>query len=178
MHTDMSVSDVGLTIHPDFPHYGASPDGDCCGGGVIEVKCPFACRERSFLKASEDSPTFCLVSYGDGKFKLKRKHAYFYQFQLQMKICKVEYGDFVIWRENELIVLRIEKDETFLEEAMDKADNFFKYGILPQLLANWYTKATKLQSSSQVPEQAECVKASNTTLIAKKYCYCQDKKEG
>ncbi len=79
-----------------------------------------------------------------------------------MKICKVEYRDFVIWRENELIVLRIEKDELFLEEAMDKANDFFKYGILPELLANWYTK---LQSSSQVPEQAECVKFSNTTAL-------------
>ncbi len=42
MHTDMSVRDVGLTIHPDFPHYGASPEGlvkcDCCGGGVISAE--------------------------------------------------------------------------------------------------------------------------------------------
>ena len=34
-HSNMSVSDVRLIIHPHFPHYGASPDGlvkcDCCG---------------------------------------------------------------------------------------------------------------------------------------------------
>ena len=92
-HTNMNVSNAGLIIHPNFPHFGASPDGvvecDCCGRGVLEVKCPFSCRERSFLKASEDSPSFCLEVFEDGQFRLKRKHAYFYQVQLQMKACEV-----------------------------------------------------------------------------------------
>ncbi len=73
----MNVSDRGLCVHPDFPYFGASPDGvvecDCCGRGVIEIKCPFSCRERSFSKASEDSPSFCLGTNEDGQFQLKKK---------------------------------------------------------------------------------------------------------
>lgn len=96
-YVNMTMSAVGLTIHPDFPHYDASPDGlvkcDCCGRGVIEIKCPFSCRECSFFKASEDSPSFCLETPEDGQFKLKRNHADFYQMQLQMKICDLDYGD-------------------------------------------------------------------------------------
>ena len=50
-HTDLTVSDSGLVIHPDSPHLGASPNGivncSCCGAGVIEVKCPFSCTDRS-----------------------------------------------------------------------------------------------------------------------------------
>ena len=99
-HSNMSVSDVGLIIHPHFPHYGASTDGlvkcDCCGHGVLEIKCPFSCRECSFFKGSEDSSSFCLESSEDGQLKLKRTHAYFYQMQLQIKVCDLDYGDFVI----------------------------------------------------------------------------------
>ncbi len=133
----MNVSDCGLCVHPDFPYLGASPDGvvecDCCGRGVIEIKCPFSCRERSFSKASEDSPSFCLGTNEDGQFQLKKNHAYYYQVQLQMKLCDLNYADFIIWRESELVVIRIEQDLTFLEEALHKAKEFFKYGILPEL---------------------------------------------
>ena len=93
-----------LCVHPDFPYLGASPDGvvecDCCGRGVIEIKCPFSCRERSFSKASEDSPSFCLGTNEDGQFQLKKNHAYYYQVQLQMKLCDLNYADFIIWRFN------------------------------------------------------------------------------
>ena len=40
-----------------------------------------------------------------------------------MKACEVEYADFVIWRESELVV--IEKDSAFLEKAMHKVTAFF-----------------------------------------------------
>ncbi len=58
---------------------------------------------------------------------------YYYQVQLQMKICDLNYADFIIWRESEL------EDLTFLEEVLHKAKEFFQYGILPELLARWYT---------------------------------------
>ena len=43
-HLNLSFTAAGLHINPDFPHLGASPDGiiecDCCGEGLIEIKCP------------------------------------------------------------------------------------------------------------------------------------------
>ena len=42
---------------------------------------------------------FCLEISEHGQYCLKRKHAYFHQIQLQMKLCEVNYGDFIIWRE-------------------------------------------------------------------------------
>ena len=88
-HTDLTVSDSGLVIHPDSAHLGASPDGivncSCCGAGVIEVKCPFSCTDISFLEATNDSK-FCLKSVGDGNYELKTDHSYYYQVQLQMKL--------------------------------------------------------------------------------------------
>ena len=90
-HSDLTVSDSGLVIHPQYPHLGASPDGlvncSCCGSGVIEVKCPFSCVDRSFLESTNDS-RFCLEHVHDGCFALKTDHTYYYQIQLQMKYAK------------------------------------------------------------------------------------------
>ena len=92
---------------------GSSPDSvvrcDCCGERVVEIKCPFSCRNKAFLEAIFE-PTFCL-QLTNGSFTLKRDHAYYYQIQLQMKICGTKFGKFVIWRENELVVEQIVNDE-------------------------------------------------------------------
>ena len=106
-HLSFTVIDQGYTIShtPPVSHLGASPDGlvqcRCCGHGVLEVKRPFSCRDCTFLQATEDN-TFCLETTGDGHLTLKRKHAYFYQVQLQMKVCDVSYCDLVLWRTSEL----------------------------------------------------------------------------
>nr|XP_054755271.1 uncharacterized protein LOC129261235 [Lytechinus pictus] len=50
-HENFSLHESGLVINPKYPHLGASPDGvvscDCCGTGVVEVKCPFCAKEKT-----------------------------------------------------------------------------------------------------------------------------------
>ena len=47
---------------------GASPDGivscECCGSGVVEIKCPYSCKDKSFLEATADSMFF--LEHNDG----------------------------------------------------------------------------------------------------------------
>ena len=78
-HSNFSLLESGLVINPLYPHFGATPDGivqcTCCGRGVVEVKCPYRCKDTSFKKASQDS-TFCLTNTAEGKFTLKTGHAY------------------------------------------------------------------------------------------------------
>ena len=123
-HSKFTVSDKRLVVHPNFPQFGTSPDGfincDSCGCGVVEIKCPYSCIGRSFLEASKDK-SFCLEVSDQGNLTLKRNHAYFDQLQLQMKLCNVEYGDLVLWRPDELLIPRILRDDTFLNDTMDKA---------------------------------------------------------
>ena len=69
-HRNFEVSDSGLVIHPSYPLMGSSPDSfvecDCCGRGVIEVKCPFSCKQESITKkASEGNHFFLKVSSGN-----------------------------------------------------------------------------------------------------------------
>ena len=43
-HINVQYSAAGLHLNPSFPHLGATPDGliscECCGEGLIEIKCP------------------------------------------------------------------------------------------------------------------------------------------
>jgi len=189
-HLNLTITARGLVIHPEYPHLGASPDGyvkcDCCGCGVIEIKCPFSCKDRSFLEAIGEK-NFCLESSEDGNYTLKRQHAYFYQVQLQMKLCDVEFCDFVIWRSDELVVNRIERDDTFLLEAIDKATNFYKYGILPELVGKWYTAASSGLSGQALshgsaslpsPQASTSGSSSQGGTSQETWCYCNTEESG
>ena len=108
MHQKFKVRACGLFIHPTYPHLGASPDGiitcACCSGiAVLEVKCPYSCRDKSFLEACNDS-NFYLKLQPDGGFALNTTHSYYYQVQAQIKLCKANYCDFVVWNENDLFI--------------------------------------------------------------------------
>ena len=89
-----------------------------------------------------------------------------------MKFCEFAYGDFVVWREDELIVERINPDHEFLSSALEKSTEFFKYGILPELLGKWYTKLpSQLQVSTS--ESSSVSPRENTLLsseIAESLC--------
>ena len=145
---------------------GASPDRivtcECCGRGVLEVKHPFSCKDKTFLEATAETRFF--LTKQNGTFILKRNHAYYYQIQLQMKVCGTSFGDFIVWRENELVVERIANDDTFLTEALEKATNFFKLGVLPEVLAKWYSRLPEYSQTS-----AESIQALDTQDI---WCFC------
>lgn len=86
-HQDFKVVDAGLFIDHLDPFLGASPDGiaqcACCGRGVVEVKCPF-CNDLP-----DDDKQFCMAVNGEGTWKLKKDHSYYYQVQLQLHMCDV-----------------------------------------------------------------------------------------
>ena len=83
-HINFVVSLAGLNVNPKYPHLGASPDGyvscDCCGKGLIEIKCAYKYREE--LPVSDHALTD--KYYKDPiseTVKLSTEHKYFYQVQ-------------------------------------------------------------------------------------------------
>lgn len=71
-------------------------------------------------------------------------HAYYFQVQTQLYVCNVAYCDFVVCTfsdEDGLHVERLEKNFSFWSECVLYAEVFFRYCVLPELLAKWYTKA-------------------------------------
>ena len=124
-------------IKSSASYLDASPDGiveyNCCGRGVLEVKCLYQCKERSFKDSSTDS-TFCLESINDTNaslpFGLRKNHSYYYQVQLQMKVWEVNHCYFVVWSPNEQVTLKIDYDSGFIEAALDKAFLFFTWFVI------------------------------------------------
>ncbi len=51
-HEGVNVSRCGFIVCEEHPFLGASPDAlvqcDCCGLGVVEIKCPFCVNQASF----------------------------------------------------------------------------------------------------------------------------------
>ena len=138
-HNDFFVIKSGLILHPSFPFFGATPDGivncSCHGPGVLEIKCPFRCKEAE----AATQASFCLEEDNDS-LQLKEDHTYYYQVQFQMKICQVDYADFVVWKEKDLFVQRITIEKEFIDDAMKRAEPFVKQGILPELVGKWFTR--------------------------------------
>lgn len=61
-HDGATVSKAGLFIDVVRSYIGASPDGivncNCCGQGVVEVKCPFCVKEGL---PEDDIGGFCMT---------------------------------------------------------------------------------------------------------------------
>ena len=77
---------------------------ECCGLGMVEVKCPLCAEKSSIEEVTENQRNFCLEACPDGSLQLKHDHSYFYQCQLQMYVTQRGYCDFVVWTSEKLHV--------------------------------------------------------------------------
>ena len=143
-HEDLTVEESGLIINPKYPHLGASPDRvvscNCCGIFVLEVKCPHCLISRNKKLCENENKSFCLEKLEDGRLRLKRDHAYFYQDQAQLGVSEYDDCFFVVWTESNLHVESISLDETVWQEICDRSELFFKRAILPELVGRFYSR--------------------------------------
>ena len=169
-HIDLSISKSGLVVHVSYPFMGGSPDGiincECCGFGMLEVKCPYSCRDTSFREKATES-TFFLDEF-DGELALNVYHAYYYQVQAQLKLCNAKYCDFVVFRKEELFIQRIYLDEPFITISLEKCKEFIKVGVLLELVAKFYSREPISSKSS----------ALGTTDNNELWCYCRGEESG
>ena len=89
-----------------------------------------------------------------GGTTLNTSHAYYYQVQAQIKLCRANLNDFVAWSEKEPFIERVYLDSKFISDAMDKATAFFKVAVLPELVGKWYSKGP-IQSTSDAVSTVE-----------------------
>jgi hypothetical protein len=155
-HRNFKITPSGFFISLQAPFIGASPDSlvscDCCGLGVVEIKCPYCHRDDEVDEASAD-PKFC-VSEG----VLKTTHPYYVQIQTQLNVCEREYCDFFLWLKNDNFLQRITRDAVFWEEMVSKAEIVFRNGVLPELLGKCFTRIPKMTVKNNLNMQ--------------QYCYC------
>lgn len=68
---------------------------DCCGNGLLEVKCPFKYRDTDPKLVREKD--FCLQPGPGGALHLSKTHAYHYQVQRRLAMAERSHCDFVCW---------------------------------------------------------------------------------
>ena len=97
-----------------------------------------------------------------------------------MKVCETSYGDFVVWRAEELLIERIQYNETFCMEALEKATKFFIYGILPEVIGKWYSRSVEIvpQTSVSVEGQILTQDQESEHSSPELWCYCQTEESG
>ena len=114
------------------------------GAFVLEVKCPHCSKDKKLCDI--DNKSFCLEKMEDGRLRLKRNHAYFYQVQAQLGISEYDGSCFVVWTETELHVERISLDENVWKEICDRSLVLFKRSILPELVGRFYSRLSTCES--------------------------------
>ncbi|KAL5020002.1 hypothetical protein ScPMuIL_002894 [Solemya velum] len=132
---------TGFWVNPDYPELGCSPDGLIYHNsklvGVLEIKCPlviekFHPNDAIEKLAKKQLQNFCCVT-ANGVSQLEKSHKCFYQCQMQMAICDVEYCDFVMWSPNGISVERLARDRVFWSDIVDKLKHFYYNSMLPEI---------------------------------------------
>ncbi len=159
-HQHFECTLVGLTINPLYPFLGASPDGhiqcECCGQGLLEIKCPFSGR-HSHPQELKGMPGSFLKING-----LSRSHKYYTQVQGQLAMCDKDFCDFVVWTPKGIIVERINRDLPFWEKLIAKLTAFYVENMLPELISHRLdTVATERDRDKE-----------------NKYCFCREGEHG
>ena len=137
-HPGLEVQQCGLFVSPVNPWLAASPDGlvtDPSGSenhsGLLEVKTPFSVRNKTLDEACSGK-TFCLEKKGS-KFKLKRKHDYYYQVQCQLYCTNTSWCDFVVRTERDIHVERVYRDHKWWGLQLAKLRKFYFSALVPEL---------------------------------------------
>lgn len=100
--TGSKVQYTGQHIHREHDWLAASPDGLVSDSGLIEVKCPY----RGTYTSADEVPH------------------YIEQMQLQMEVTQRDWCDFVIWRDDTIIIERIARNAQWLANNLPALSAF------------------------------------------------------
>ena len=137
----------------------------CHSESLVEVKCPYRCRDNSLEQLSSTSKDFFLT-HEDESFSLDKSHAYYYQVQCQLNVCEVDTCYFVVWSPSEIVCIEVFKDESFFQNCLPIADSFIDNVLLPEVVAQRFTRETKPLSEV------------NTLMTNNLYCICKKPDDG
>lgn len=132
-HSNLKVTKCGLFIDKATVYLCASPDRllncDCCGEGLLEVKCPISCMSEDpkhsrlpYLKNTND-----VVS-------LKSNHKYYAQVQMQMAVVGRHWCDFFVYTHAGFHLERIAFNSEYWDSLKVNCSKFFCSSIAPKLI--------------------------------------------
>lgn len=148
IHIQFNLKECGLIVHPNYPLFGASPDGlseyNCCGKGCIEIKCPYSLKDgKDFNEILKLKDPYLLYDDETKRYEINQQHTYFFQIQMQIFLADVQFCDFCIWSPKEMLVLRIFANNEFWVANSQKAKTFATSVLLPEILRNIYSNTRR-----------------------------------
>ncbi|KAK0149365.1 hypothetical protein N1851_009913 [Merluccius polli] len=98
------------------PRYGVVFDpNESPPFGLIEVKCP---NSKSYVDCK-------YLKMQSGTLKLKPSHSYYWQVQGQLLLTGMQWCDFIVFAEDDILVQRIYRDAAVAGVIREKGDYFF-----------------------------------------------------
>ena len=127
MRKDFFLSSNGLL--------GASPDGMISNDHIVEVKCPWTARDKTFneLALKRD---FYLTLDDNGIFHMKKSHNYWHQIQGNLFLTGAKQCDLFVWSPTGFLLIPIAKDPEWAPN-IQALENFYKASFLPHLLSSF-----------------------------------------
>lgn len=138
--TSNSIQQTGIVVSSTMPYLACSPDGLVGDRGIVEVKCPYAAKDMAV--SEKTVPYLHLVNEN---LTLKPNDSYYFQVQGTLFCTERQWCDFVVWTKVDIKIIRVQRDESFIKEMLNKLDDFFVTFFKPCLLRNFlYKKTDKL----------------------------------
>ena len=133
---------MGLVVMKTKPYIAVSPDlkvkCNCCGEGLVEIKCPYSIKETI---PSVDNLDY-LVEIND-KVSLNKNSNYYFQIQGQMAVTETAYTDFFVFTTHGNLLERIERDPSFWADLLMKLEWFWINCLLQKFLPEKFKENIK-----------------------------------
>jgi hypothetical protein len=135
--TGCNVTQCGTFVSLSHPFLAASPDGVVNENLLLEVKCPYSARKRIITNVTVP---YLVKSSNSDVYELNHNHDYYYQVQGQLFATGRTACDFFVYTTNDYKVIRIEKDDDFVRDMLQKLTAFFHNHFKPALKKQFFYK--------------------------------------
>ena len=98
------------------------------------MKCPLSLKDKSLKDEIHKAAFYVTFDYGNEIYKLDRAHQHFFQVQLKIYTLKVEFCNVIVCAPMKFLIIRIDRDNEFITDMLNKCDLFWFDIILPEFL--------------------------------------------
>ena len=142
----------GLFLDPETLGIGATPDALEGENGVVEIKCPFTAKDLDPEEAIRNKKLYIgqAIRFKNGIAYLKENHIFYYQIQAQLRVTGRKYCLFVIFTLKNLKIIKIERDDIFIDNMIFKAAQFYRDCILPEIVDSRKKRHMKIRDPEYI----------------------------
>ena len=134
----VDVRMCGLIVPPLALWLGCSPDGIVVGNDgsmhLLEIKCPFSCKDEGLESVLEGKKLPYLVRDGEN-LRLKPRHTYYGQVQMMLELLDLDSCDLCIYVKSDdvNVVVKVPRNREFGSKLISRLTVVYFKHVLPFL---------------------------------------------